>query len=317
MCLLSSLVCWVIAVSLFVVGETFAMATVSNNKIGVFGCGVLGTSLCRQLLETPEFQGWTVTGITKTTNNHESILEKVGKDERFRVCTSTETSSEKFQHVVFCAPPSGFDDYAGAVRDAITTNWNKEDGGTFVFTSSGGIYGPGGVSEDVEVVDESTPTASADSSPRSARLVQAEEACISNGGIVLRLAGLYTLERGAHNYWFERTGGVVKGHPDSVVNLLHYDDAAGSCVAALKQGGASLAATSQKIFLVSDGNPTTRKGICASALKSKRYAENNSMPTFEFDPATATRGKIYNGEKTNELLKWKPRYESFDSFMQL
>jgi hypothetical protein len=81
-----------------------------------------------------------VVGITKTSNNHESILEKVGSSSRFSVQTAAQCKGKKFQNVVFCAPPSGFDDYPGAVLDAITNLWAGEGGGgSFVFTSSGGM----------------------------------------------------------------------------------------------------------------------------------------------------------------------------------
>lgn len=82
-----------------------------------------------------------VTGITKTTNNHQSILDAVGKSDRFHVSTMEDCQGKKFDNVVFCAPPSGFEDYAGAVADAATNVWTGLDsGGTFVFTSSGGVY---------------------------------------------------------------------------------------------------------------------------------------------------------------------------------
>ena len=32
--------------------------SVTSNECAVIGCGVLGTSLCRQLLESPEFADW-------------------------------------------------------------------------------------------------------------------------------------------------------------------------------------------------------------------------------------------------------------------
>jgi len=121
----------------------------------------------------------------------------------------------------------------------------------------------------------------------------------------------------------------VKGKEDGVVSLLHYDDAAGACVAALRMGigrdGAdsmrsddynnNAAADYGKIFLVSDGSPTTRRGICESALKSKRYS-NESMPIFEEGTDVGgTTGKVYDGSWTNKALGWKPVYPSFDGFM--
>lgn len=63
-----------------------------------------------------------------------------------------------FDKVVFCAPPSGFEDYAAGVQECIENLWNGYSGGgsgsssstssgdsgtgggtTFVFTSSGGM----------------------------------------------------------------------------------------------------------------------------------------------------------------------------------
>lgn len=86
-----------------------------------------------------------MTGITKTTNNHNSIKEAITADnhnaDRFNVVTMDECQGKTFDNVVFCAPPSGFDDYPGAVEHAASTLWSGlENGGTFVFTSSGGMY---------------------------------------------------------------------------------------------------------------------------------------------------------------------------------
>jgi len=141
-------------------------------------------------------------------------------------------------------------------------------------------------------------------------LVRAEKCATSSQGAVLRLAGLYTLDRGAHNYWLEKGDGNIKGSRDGIINLLHYDDAAGACIAALKTGEEAKG----KTFLISDGHPTTRGGICESALKSKRYG-GLSMPSFG-EEDQAEKGKIYDGSWTEELLNWKPRYESFDMFME-
>lgn len=163
---------------------------------------------------------------------------------------------------------------------------------------------------DGETVNEDSPTADPEANPRVGRLVRAEEACIKNDGCCLRLAGLYSLDRGAHNYWLTSGKGEVAGRADGIINLLHYDDAAGACVAALRAGAGK---TRGRIFLVSDGNPTTRQGICESALQAKLYSDAE-MPVFlggENDP----KGKVYDGSATNEVLGWKSRYVSFDDFM--
>lgn len=50
-------------------------------------------------------------------------------------------------------------------------------------------------------------------------MLAAEEAAAA--GTVVRLAGLYDLERGPHSYWLKV--GTVKGAPEGLINLVHYD----------------------------------------------------------------------------------------------
>ena len=112
------------------------------------------------------------------------------------------------------------------------------------------------------------------------------------------------------------TSSVVCSHHNSFafhslhLRRLHYDDAASACLAALKVGPE---VNAKRTFLISDGNPTTRKGICESALKCATYAQY-SMPRF-LGPDDGLKGKIYDGSKSNSKLDWKPTYQSFDSFM--
>lgn len=44
---------------------------------------------------------------------------------------------------------------------------------------------------------------------------------VGAGGCVVRLAGLYLADRGAHTFWVTRE--TVPGRPDSYVNLIHYE----------------------------------------------------------------------------------------------
>jgi nucleoside-diphosphate-sugar epimerase len=120
---------------------------------------------------------------------------------------------------------------------------------------------------------------------------------------------LYSLERGAHNYWLT-SGKDVVGRSDGIINLLHYDDAAGACLAALDVGSEVVRG---RVFLVSDGTPTTRKGICESAMKAKPYS-GATMPSF-WGNESDSKGKVYDGSVTNAALKWKPRHASFDECM--
>lgn len=217
-------------------------------------------------------------------------------------------NGNSFKDVVFCAPPSGFDDYPAAVKEAAAQLWSGSASGSFVFTSSGGVY----EGLDGETVTESSPTCDPVANPRSARMVNAEREAIALGGCALRLAGLYTLERGAHNYWLEKCSeSGIQGREDGIVNLLNYDDAASAALAALAVGPG---VNSKETYLISDGNPTTRRAICESALKNEKYGQFTKVPKFVGD-TDGPLGKVYDGSKSNGALKWKPRYSSFDEFM--
>lgn len=98
-----------------------------------------------------------VTGVTKSSMRHEAIrsevLSSIRNDEKtesklnngreFRLATLDDvvSSGQRYKNVVFCAPPSGFDDYPGAVDMVAGAIWSgQSSGGAFVFTSSGGMY---------------------------------------------------------------------------------------------------------------------------------------------------------------------------------
>lgn len=79
------------------------------------------------------------------------------------------------------------------------------------------------------------------------RLLAAEEAVLSRGGNVIRLAGLYTATRGPHSYWLQRakdlsgtaqaSSAVIQGSAEDVLNMLHYEDAASAVIALLRSTG--------------------------------------------------------------------------------
>lgn len=166
-----------------------------------------------------------------------------------------------------------------------------------------------GFGNDKEVVTESSPVADPSKFPRAARLINAEKCVLSGSGACFRLAGLYSLTRGAHNFWIT-SGKDVSGRADGIVNQVHYDDAARAVLAGLNAGASVI---NGNIFLISDGNPMTRMEICQSALKNSHFV-GNKEPKFlgtNEDPI----GKIYDGSASNKSLKWDPVYQSFDAFM--
>jgi len=158
--------------------------------------------------------------VSRSKNRHDELRADGAEP---RTLEEAALSAEKHPNVVFCAAPGGNDDYPAAVRRALGL-W-KGAPGRFVFTSSGGIY----AEQDGGVVDESSLVADG---PRAKKLVDCEKLVLEGGGTVLRLAGLYSLERGAHNYWLSQE--KVDGRPDGLIGLVSYEDSAGAALAALK-----------------------------------------------------------------------------------
>jgi nucleoside-diphosphate-sugar epimerase len=303
-----------------VVGSTAIAMESSLGDVAVIGCGVLGTSVCRQLIQQQQQQQQSIhftsiTGITKTTSHQEGIRQNVlgrfanGQSHKFTLSTRDDIrqNGKKFHNVIYCAPPSGSMDYAKDIEECITTMWNQNSiqNSKFVFTSSGAVYG-----NTAKVVNETFPVDKCHR--RAMRLIPAEDTCLMNSGTVLRLAKLYNLELGAHSFWLSKFEDVMR-RPDGIINLLHYDDAASACVAALTTSNDDAWG---KVFLISDGNPMKREEICRTALQHVMYSSTCCMPKFVFNE-NDPKGKIYDGSQGQNVLKWKPAFQSFRHFMSI
>jgi len=258
----------------------------------VVGAGVLGRRAAR--LWRQRHDGAKVVACTLTETSHAALRAEGLTPTTAAALAATE---EQFPYVLFSAPPGrsgGAEEYAAAVEEAFR-DWSGQGG---VFTSSAGVF-----TEDAGGrVDEASPVASTAS---ASRLLAAEAAASKAGAAVLRLAGLYDIDRGPHSYWLKV--GAVKGYPEGLINLVHYDDAAAAAAAAL-------AAHAGEIFVVADGEPISRRGICEAALKSQRY-KDAAMPSFEAADAPGGRGKILDASRFRASVGWKPEYSSFASFM--
>uniref|UniRef100_A0A7S1N238 NAD(P)-binding domain-containing protein n=1 Tax=Eutreptiella gymnastica TaxID=73025 RepID=A0A7S1N238_9EUGL len=272
------------------IAEDSATIVGLQDELLVVGCGVLGRLIAQKWKEVHGSNA-RVVGETRSDASHAELLA-LGIEPQIK----GEGGERTYSNVVFCAPPTGNDDYPQECIDA-AKKWNGKGG--FVFTSSAGVY-----SEDSGgVVNEESPVN--DQVPRIAKMVSTEKECLKAGGTVLRLAGLYTAERGPHTYWLKV--GQVKGRPDGLINMIAYEDAASCAVSVLGTKGVG-----QEIFLVGDGVPITREDICKSARKLNSLADK-PMPSFSpGDGPSPDAGKRYDCSKLHRMVDWQPRYSSFD-----
>uniref|UniRef100_A0A7N0U8I6 NAD(P)-binding Rossmann-fold superfamily protein n=1 Tax=Kalanchoe fedtschenkoi TaxID=63787 RepID=A0A7N0U8I6_KALFE len=255
----------------------------------IVGPGVLGRLVAKEWRK--EFAETCIVGQTMTADHHEELV-KIGITPVLR----GKELIPKFPYVIFCAPPSRTSDYPGDVRLALS-KWSGE--GAFLFTSSSAPYD----CDDNGTCDEDSPVVPIGSSPKTDKLLKAEKIVVEAGAGVLRLAGLYKEDRGAHTYWLKK--GTVDASPDHILNLIHYEDAASLSVAILKKN------IRGRIFLGCDNHPLSRKEVMDLVDRSNKFSKTFVGFTGPIGPS----GKKLNNTKTRKEIGWEPKYTSFGDFL--
>ncbi len=126
--------------------------------------------------------------------------------------------------------------------------------------------------------------------------VQGEEHLrLEHGAIVLRVAGIYGPGRNPLD-WIS-TGRV--GPTRKYVNLIHVEDLAAICLAALERG------TPGEVYNVSDGQPRAWKDICHAA--EQRWNVRSSQTA-----ATQDAGKRISNAKLTQKLGYSIRHPDLD-----
>ncbi|XAR57129.1 hypothetical protein NMG60_11025161 [Bertholletia excelsa] len=263
---------------------------IGANDLLIVGPGVLGRLVAEKWRE--EHPGCQVFGKTVTMDHHDELI-KFGINPSLKGTKAT----QQFPYVIFCAPPSQAQDYPGDVREA-TSSWNGE--GSFLFTSSSAPYD----CNDNGSCDEDSPLVPVGRSPRTDVLLEAEKVVLEAGGCVVRLAGLYKADRGAHVYWLSK--GTVDTRPDHILNLIHYEDAASLSIAILKKK------LRGRCFLGCDNHPLSRQEVMDLVNNSGKFSKKFEAFTGTSDPL----GKKLNNMKTRKEIGWEPKYPSFAQFLE-
>ncbi|CAM8988297.1 unnamed protein product [Rhodiola kirilowii] len=261
--------------------EKRSSGCIAQHDLLIVGPGVLGRLVAEEWKkEYPESQ---IVGQTMTADHHEELV-KIGIKPVIRGMELI----HKFPYVIFCAPPSRTPDYPGDVRLALS-NWSGE--GSLLFTSSSAPYD----CDNNGTCDEDSAVVPIGRSPKTDVLLKAERIVVEAGGCVLRLAGLYKEDRGAHTYWLKK--GTVEASPDHILNLIHYEDAASLSVALLKKN------TRSRIFLGCDNNPLSRQEMMNLVDRSGKFSN-----TFVgFTGTAGPSGKKLNNTKTRKEIEWEPK----------
>jgi nucleoside-diphosphate-sugar epimerase len=191
-------------------------------RVGILGCGYVGTELGRQLLD----DGHDVVGVVRSAESVDRI-SKVGLDAVQADLTDRESLSTipDVDALVFAASAgrgsveTARKLYLGGLENIVDEFAGRASSpARLLFTSSTGVYGD----HDGDWVDESTPVAPA--SPKAEVIADAESLVRAGPitGTVARFAGLY----GPGRYRLDRylSGPVTAGYRNST----HRNDAAGA-----------------------------------------------------------------------------------------
>lgn len=222
----------------------------TSNSLLIFGCGFLGQRVAQLWRQ----RGGTVAAVTRRTEKAEQLasegIEPIIAD---LMRPETLNTLPTVSHVLYCV---GYDR---------SSPWSKEalyiDGLThvlemiqgrvdrFVYVSSSSVYGQ----DDGSWIDETSVTEPTTDGGRICLAAEERLRTRIEHATILRMSGLYGPDRQLARVEQLRAGEPIGGHPDAWLNLIHGDDAARACVAALT------AAIPSPLYLVSNDRPLTRR----------------------------------------------------------
>lgn len=288
----------------------------SHPSIAILGAGYVGTEIARLAIA----KGWRVSALTRNPMKADS-LRALGCD---TVVTADLAGDEwhaqfagPYSFVVNCVSPggAGIEGYRHscvAGMESVGEWLGSQPPGSFVYTSSTGVYSQGGGA----VVDESAPTEEGEG--RGGLLCLAEqtlERAASNAGwrwFVLRLAGIYG--PGRHRILDQvRAGVALTGNPACRLNLIHRDDICSAIFTCLESGGPVASST----FNVSDNAPHERSVVARWIADELGLPE----PSFANERPTAgspfgrrvTPDRVIVSNRIRSSLGWSPRHADFRS----
>ncbi len=288
------------------------MASLSGQRLIIFGCGYVGGALADAALG----QGARVTALTRNAEKAAALRAR-GVEVIVADLASAdwhgaiEGGAELVANTVSAAAstPEGYHaSYVAGTRSILA--WAQRARiGTLVYTSSTGVYPQGGGAR----VDESASTDGA--SPTGRVLVEAEnllraaDRAVLGRWFVLRCAGIYG--PGRHYLLNALRGGQTRfaGEPAFRMNLVQRDD----LVAAMLACFSAPPAIANEIFNLSDGAPATRGELVGW------LAEQLGLPAPIFDGAmpSARKGgeptpdRVIVAEKVRRVLGWRPAFADF------
>lgn len=190
----------------------------------VIGCGYVGLPLAKRLAQL----GHEVWGATRSGSDCGEGVKPIALD-----ITKPIELAEPFDWVInlVSSGKGGPDQYRQVYLQGNRNlvEWSRRNPvKKLVYTSSTSVYGQA----DGSIVKENSATEP--QSETSRILVEAEKAL--EGGIILRVAGIYGPDRGHLLKQYLRNEAKIPGQGERIINMIHRDDLVETIIAALKNG---------------------------------------------------------------------------------
>ena len=172
----------------------------------IVGAGTLGMRLIADYRD--KYPDAKIVAMTNTTKRHEDLLA-------LGAHPTTRLPSEKFQNVAYLATPNAAD-YVGLCAKCLDLWTGTAQEGSFILSSSVGVFSKKGVEEGTKITEEFATDSSSSNFTRD--LCAAEEHVLLKGGSVMRIAGMYNLRKGRNSFFLK--GGEVKRRGDAYIGLV-------------------------------------------------------------------------------------------------
>lgn len=286
-------------------------------RVLVAGCGYIGEPLSDRLHES----GWEVVALTHSKDSADRLkgikpypVNAVSISDAQAVAEFG-AEQEAFDVVVHCASSSrggGVESYEQVYRDGCRNLAEILKPARLIYTSSTSVY----PQVDGEIVDE---TSSALPTSATGRVIrEAERIVLAEGGIVLRLAGLYGPGRSflLRNFLEGKASIDFREEAPSTpdgrwINQVHRSDVVSAIVFVLDK----CTEMSAEIFNVCDSRPMTQRAIYR--VMAQRF-EKPEPPTLAANLSTKKRGWT-NKRVSNLKLQeagWQPAYPSYPEALE-
>ena len=261
-------------------------------RVLIGGCGYVGGAAARLFAQG----GWEVTGWTRSEQKTGRAGESAISLQAVDITNLEMVRSHSFAAnvVVHCAS-SGTDSYRRVYRDGAANLAAAFPASCIIFTSSTSVY----AQRDGSLVTEDSPAEP--DSDNGKILREAEQIISENGGIVLRVAGIYGPGR---SFLLRSVMNRTAVATDRVVNQVHRDDVA-SAIFFVAQ---CLGTKPPRIFNVVDDTPVPRSEILAWLSERLNIPLPDSAAVVEHKKGRSNK-RVSNAKL--RALGWVPAYPNY------